>query len=48
MFFEALLLATGNRGKYEEFRVILPESFVGRLLFAPEVGGLTVEETGDS
>ena len=48
MFFEALILATGNRGKYEEFRAILPESFVGRLLFAPEVGGLTVEETGDS
>ena len=47
MFFEALLLATGNRGKYEEFRAILPESFVGRLLFAP-VGVLAVEETGDS
>lgn len=48
MFFESLLLATGNRGKYEEFRAILPESFVGSLLFAPEVGGLAVEETGGS
>ena len=48
MFFENLLLATGNRGKYEEFRAILPESFVGSLLFAPEVGGLAVEETGGS
>ena len=48
MFFENLLLATGNRGKYEEFRAILPESFVGSLLFAPEVGGLAVKETGGS
>ena len=48
MFFENLLLATGNRGKYEEFRAIQPETFVGSLLFAPEVGGLAVEETGGS
>ena len=48
MFFETLLLGTGNRGKYEEFRAILPGLFVGRLLFAPEVGALAVEETGDS
>ena len=32
----------------EEFRAILPESFVGRLLFAPEVRALAVEETGDT
>lgn len=48
MFFETLLLATGNRGKYEEFRAMLPDSFVGRLLFAPEVGALVVDETGDT
>ena len=48
MFFENLLLATGNRGKYEECRAILPKSFVGSLLFAPEIGGLAVEETSGS
>ncbi|MDO4786610.1 MAG: RdgB/HAM1 family non-canonical purine NTP pyrophosphatase [Fretibacterium sp.] len=48
MFFETLLLATGNRGKYEEFRAMLSDSFVGRLLFAPEVGALVVDETGDT
>lgn len=48
MFFETLLLATGNRGKYEEFRAMLPVSLAGRLLFAPEVGSLVVEETGDT
>ena len=48
MLFETLLLATGNRGKYEEFRAMLPDSLAGRLLFAPEVGSLVVEETGDT
>ena len=48
MLFETLLLATGNRGKYEEFRAMLPLSLAERLLFAPEVGRLVVEETGDS
>ncbi len=48
MFFDTLLLATGNRGKYEEFRAMLPGSLAGRLLFAPEVASLVVEETGDS
>lgn len=48
MFFETLLLATGNRGKYEEFRAMLPGALADRLLFAPEVGSLVVEETGDT
>lgn len=48
MFFETLLLATGNRGKYEEFRAMLPGALAERLLFAPEVGSLVVEETGDT
>ena len=48
MFFETLLLATGNRGKYGEFRAMLPGALAGRLLFAPEVGDLVVEETGDT
>ena len=36
MFFKSLLLATGNRGKYEEFQKLLPPSVAGELLFAPD------------
>jgi XTP/dITP diphosphohydrolase len=36
LFFESLLLATGNRGKYEEFQKLLPPSVTGELLFAPD------------
>ena len=50
MFFESLLLATGNRHKYEEFLELLPREHVGKLIFASEVslrGGYPdVEETG--
>jgi XTP/dITP diphosphohydrolase len=51
VFFESLLLATGNRGKYEEFSALLPGETAGRLLFAADVafpGGALpdVEETG--
>ena len=51
MFFEEigpLLLATGNRHKYEEFRALLPRSAAEALLFAPEVAPLEVEETGST
>ncbi|MDR2175423.1 MAG: non-canonical purine NTP pyrophosphatase, RdgB/HAM1 family [Synergistaceae bacterium] len=54
VFFDSLLLATGNRGKYEEFSALLPEEMTGRLLFAPAAfpggapngGAPNVEETG--
>jgi XTP/dITP diphosphohydrolase len=55
IFFKSLLLATGNRGKYEEFLALLPNGLTGNLLFAPDVassGALPgnvlpdVEETG--
>ncbi len=48
MLFDKLLLATCNRGKYEEFKSLLPESFSSRLLFAPDVAPLEVEETGET
>jgi XTP/dITP diphosphohydrolase len=52
LFFGSLLLATGNRSKYEEFLKLLPTAVVGELLFAPDVmkrkalGSVEVEETG--
>jgi XTP/dITP diphosphohydrolase len=36
LFLESLLLATGNRGKYEEFLELLPRHRVKELLFAPD------------
>jgi XTP/dITP diphosphohydrolase len=51
VFFDSLLLATGNRGKYDEFLALLPNETAGKLLFAPDVafpGGSPpdVEEAG--
>ncbi|MCR5346524.1 MAG: RdgB/HAM1 family non-canonical purine NTP pyrophosphatase [Fretibacterium sp.] len=46
MFFERLVLATGNQGKYREFAALLPRSLVGELVFAPELSKLSVDETG--
>jgi XTP/dITP diphosphohydrolase len=50
VFFESLLLATGNRWKYEEFLALLPNGVVGELLFAPDIvysdALPNVEETG--
>ena len=46
---ERLVLATGNKGKYDEFRALLPRSFIGELTFAPDIGrALTapIEENG--
>ena len=48
MFFERLVLATGNRGKHQEFVELLPETLVGELLFAPRLAKLVVEETGET
>ena len=42
---EMLIIATGNKGKYEEFRAIVGD-FADEVVFAPEVGKLVVEETG--
>jgi XTP/dITP diphosphohydrolase len=46
--FERLLLATGNRGKYAEFKALLPRSLAERLVFAPEFGRMDVEEDGET
>ncbi len=46
MFFESLLLATGNRHKYEEFLELLPHTAVKKLIFAPDFAPMDVEETG--
>jgi inosine/xanthosine triphosphate pyrophosphatase family protein len=52
LFFESLLLATGNRGKYEEFLELTPRDRVKELLFAPDWASgrpftpPKVEETG--
>jgi XTP/dITP diphosphohydrolase len=52
VFFESLLIATGNRGKYEEFLALLPNEAAGKILFAPDVASfgaasdVDVEETG--
>ena len=46
MLFDALLLATANRHKYEEFLRLLPCGLAGEFLYAPDVAPLEVEETG--
>lgn len=38
--FASLLLATGNRGKYNEFMELLPRSFMHKLIFAPDAASL--------
>jgi XTP/dITP diphosphohydrolase len=49
LFFESLLLATGNRSKHKEFLELLPSGVTRELLFAPDAVGremFEVEETG--
>ena len=50
MFFKKLLLATGNRHKYEEFLALLPPDISPSLVFAPdfaaEIPAADLEETG--
>lgn len=46
MFFERLVLATGNRHKYAEFLELLPRGMVKKLVFAPEIAPMDVDETG--
>lgn len=48
--FSKLIIATGNEGKYREFRDIIAETaghdFAGEVIFAPDLARLTVDETG--
>ena len=45
--FDRLIIATGNHGKFQEFREIIGD-FARDVVFAPEIGRLVVEETGKS
>ena len=45
MKFERLIIATGNEGKFREFCDIAAD-LAEELVFAPEIAGLVVEETG--
>ena len=45
MTLDKLIIATGNEGKFREFREIVGD-FANEIVFAPEVGKLVVEETG--
>ena len=45
--FDRLIIATGNHGKFLEFREIIAD-FARDVVFAPEIGRLVVEETGKS
>ena len=45
MKFERLIIATGNEGKFREFREIASD-LAEELVFAPEIAGLVVEERG--
>ena len=47
MKFSRLIIATGNPGKFREFREIVGD-FAGEVIFAPETARLIVEETGKS
>lgn len=47
MKFEKLIIATGNRGKYNEFVSII-KNFADKIVFAPEIAKIIVEETGKS
>ena len=46
MKFRKLIIATGNKGKYSEFADIIGGGFAEEIIFAPEISGLAVEETG--
>ena len=45
MIFDRLIIATGNKGKFSEFREIV-KGFAREVVFAPEIAALVVEETG--
>lgn len=48
MKFDRLIIATGNQGKFLEFRNIIAGNFADEVIFAPEIAKLVVEETGKS
>lgn len=45
MRFDRLIIATGNHGKFQEFKSIIGD-FAREVIFAPEIAKLVVEETG--
>ena len=45
MKLEKLIIATGNRGKYNEFVNIIG-NFADQIIFAPEIARMIVDETG--
>lgn len=51
MMFDKLIIATGNAGKYREFKDIIhsfTDDFAREIVFAPDIAELIVEETGRS
>ena len=52
MMFDKLIIATGNSGKYKEFTEIIRsfsgDEFARKIIFAPDISKLIVEETGKS
>lgn len=51
MMFDKLVIATGNAGKYKEFKEIIrlcSDEFADEIIFAPDIAAMIVEETGRS
>lgn len=51
MMFDKLVIATGNAGKYKEFKEIIrscSDEFADEIIFAPDMAAMIVEETGRS
>ena len=51
MMFDKLIIATGNAGKYKEFKEIIhscSDEFAREIIFAPDIAKLIVDETGKS
>ncbi len=49
MMFEKLIIATGNAGKYKEFKEIIrscTDKFANEIVFAPDIAKMIVDETG--
>lgn len=48
---EKIIIATGNEGKFREFEFLIgayAKNFSGKLIFAPSIAKLIIEETGAS
>lgn len=48
IYFDKILIATGNKGKYAEFARMIPSTLAGEVIFAPELAKMEVDETGTS